>query len=241
MKKHILFLFLAIASLCACEDDAKIPHITPVASGTFTDSRDGNEYGWIRIGDLEWMTENLRYGEPYYEKEYGGIFADLDGYAQPVVAVDRNFDFEADLQANGNFYTWEEACEYAPEGWRLATDDDWKNLEMALGLSASEADEEGWRGEYVGELLRQDSEGLGMRLPLSGWAWASEAYDDRLFVTNLQEFGYYWTATEKTDNGMELPSVYCRSIFASYNTVKRFDTTLDVLMRVRCVRDAQEQ
>ena len=30
-------------------------------AGTFTDSRDGNEYNWVQIGNQVWMAENLAY------------------------------------------------------------------------------------------------------------------------------------------------------------------------------------
>lgn len=234
-------MVLFASCFMACDDDDKLPDIRPAANGTFTDERDGNTYGWIRIGELEWMTENLKYGTPYYDQEYGGVFEDpVDSEPQSVVSQETIFDFEADLTANGNLYTWEEACEFAPEGWRLPTDEDWKNLEMALGMSAREADQEGWRGKYVGTLLQQGDEGLGMKLSLSGWAWQSGSYGYDLYLSNVREFGYFWTATEKVDDGLNAQTVYFRSIFADYNTIKRYTTPLNVLMRARYVRDARE-
>lgn len=241
MRKYLIAIsvILSAISFHACNDD-DMPSIKPTASGTFTDERDGNTYGWIRVGDLDWMTENLRYGTPFYEREYDGVFEDpVYSEAQPVYSNETIYDFEADLAAYGNLYTWEEACQYAPEGWRLATDEDWKNLEKALGMSENEANEEGWRGEYVGTLLRQGEEGLGMALPLSGWAWQSGSYGYKLYLSNVKEFGYFWTATEKEDDGLNAQTVYFRSIFSDYNTVKRYTTPLNVLMRARYVRDAQ--
>lgn len=53
--------------LCSCsEDDLLIT--APVASvekaGTWVDQRDGHEYGVVRIGQQEWITENLAYYLP---------------------------------------------------------------------------------------------------------------------------------------------------------------------------------
>ena len=96
-----------------------MPDVRPAAKGEYTDVRDGNTYGWVRIGDLEWMTENLKYqvgGLPYYECTY-----DVFGANYPVAVRSQliNTDFEADYETYGNFYTWQEAVESCPEGWHV--------------------------------------------------------------------------------------------------------------------------
>ena len=53
----LLGLFLAAT---ACQDDEEtMPVVKPAESGTFVDERDGTEYGWVRIGNREWMTSNI--------------------------------------------------------------------------------------------------------------------------------------------------------------------------------------
>lgn len=59
----ILFLSLAIGCLSSCSDDDDSPSVAPSASGVVQDM-DGNEYHWVRIGNLDWMTDNLRCGTP---------------------------------------------------------------------------------------------------------------------------------------------------------------------------------
>ena len=55
----LLGLFLAAT---ACQDDEEtMPVVKPAESGMFVDERDGTEYGWVRIGNREWMTSNMRY------------------------------------------------------------------------------------------------------------------------------------------------------------------------------------
>ena len=183
------------AVFCSCSDDDKLPDIRPSAQGEFTDVRDGNSYKWIRIGDLEWMTSNLKYGDPYYERLFDGVFAGYFG-PQSVTSKYGNDDLEADYDKHGNLYTWEEANMLCPDGWRLPTDEDWKNLEMALGMSQTDANQKGWRGNY------------------------------------------FWTATEYTDSSLDIQTVWYRKIFGNNESIYRGTQTLDILMRVRCCRDA---
>ena len=227
---------MCVVTFSACDDD-KLPDIRPVATGEFVDERDGHTYGWIRIGDLDWMTSNLKYGTPYFEREYGGAFRDDEGEAQIVESQFIDFDMQADFETNGNLYMWEELEEMVPEGWRLPTDEDWKELEMALGMSQQEADKEGWRGDQVATLLRQGEDGLGMGLQLSGSAWQSGSYGYDIILTNIDECGYFWSATEKENNGLQVPTVYFRKIIATQSSVYRGTTPLNILMRVRCVRN----
>ena len=50
----LLGLFLAAT---ACQDDEEtMPVVKPAESGMFVDERDGTEYGWVRIGNREWMS-----------------------------------------------------------------------------------------------------------------------------------------------------------------------------------------
>ncbi|MCK4297616.1 MAG: fibrobacter succinogenes major paralogous domain-containing protein [Candidatus Marinimicrobia bacterium] len=42
-----------------------------------------------------------------------------------------------------------------PEGWHVPSDEEWKELEMYLGMSQSEADAAGWRGMGEGGKLKE--------------------------------------------------------------------------------------
>ena len=239
MKRFVISMYVCCCAVfCSCSDDDKLPDVRPAAKGEYTDVRAGNTYGLVCIGDLEWMTENLKYqvgGLPYYECTY-----DVFGANYPVAVRSQliNTDFEADYETYGNFYTWQEAVESCPEGWRLPTDEDWKNLEMALGMSAGDANAEGWRGSREATLLQQGEEGTGMALLLGGEAASTAAWETGLFWSFVGEYGYYWSASEVKDNGLQTATVWFRKIGAHYTTVYRGAVTLQRLMRVRCCRDA---
>lgn len=237
MGKHLILICACCLALFACSDEETL-NIIPEAEGTFTDERDGEVYGWIRIGNLEWMTENLRFGTPYPNKEYSGAFSDQDGYPQGISQSD-GIDLEADFKENGNLYDWYEADTLCPTGWRLPTDDDWKDLERQLNMSNDEVNAEGWRGDGIAHILRQGEEGLGLGLQLSGCAWQSGAWDKYIHLNGIGESGYFWTATPNGTDKYGNPTVYIRRITGTQNSIFRGLASLNILMRVRCVRDAQ--
>lgn len=124
-------------------------------TGTFIDARDNNEYEWVRIGDQVWMAENLAYlpsvspseeesrTEPYYYVyDYQGTNVN-EAKATPT------------FQTFGVLYNWPAACIACPSGWHLSTDEEWKTLEMYLGMSQEEADDMGSRGTDEGDKLKE--------------------------------------------------------------------------------------
>ena len=54
----------------------------------------------------------------------------------------------------GRLYTWEAALTACPEGWELPGDEDWKQLEVFLGMSETEANERYVRGEDISDMLK---------------------------------------------------------------------------------------
>ena len=229
--KRYMILLLALAAIGggACSDNEATIHVLPTVSGTFTDERDGTEYHWVRLGGLDWMTENLR-----YVPETGVFAPDL---TEPYPGYYDDGQDTLYYKLHGGLYDYETALAAVPEGWRLPTDEDWQQLEQFLGMSQGEAVLEGWRGEGVATLMRQGEGGTGLQLSLSGYVCLSGSTQSLTLYNG--DFGYFWTATEKKDEAQTATFVYFRKIFGPINTVYRGITPLNQLMRVRCVRDVQ--
>ena len=214
----------------ACSDDETAISVQPAASGSFTDERDGTEYHWVRLGGLDWMTENLR-----YVPETGGFAPDL---TEPYPGYYDDGQDTLYYKLHGGLYDYEAALAAVPEGWRLPTDEDWQALEAALGMDAGELATVGRRGNVQGELMQQGEEGTGLALELGGYYISDE--DDARFMTVFtyeSVYGFYWTAT-LDESKAEENFAYYRQIFYNSPQVERNSMTKLNLLSVRCVRDA---
>lgn len=225
----ILLLFIGVA----CSDES-LPSVLPTEFGTWTDPDDGITYGWVRIGELEWMTSNLKAGIPYFSATY-----DLTKYGSNLYLdfSDTKEKETADFNEYGNLYEWRTACQVCAnlkDGWRLPTDEDWQKLEMAFGMSEHEVKKTGWRGKGVVELLQQGDDGSGFNLQMAGcWLVGDSHY---MRVRYVAEKGFYWTASQDADG-----KIYYRKLH--YNSSCVFRSSTDSLsvpaMRIRCVRDVR--
>ncbi|MDR0330738.1 MAG: InlB B-repeat-containing protein, partial [Chitinispirillales bacterium] len=90
---------------------------TPVAGGTFVDSRGGGQtYKWVEIGTQTWMAENLN-----YEMADSSWCYDND----PI-----------NCGIYGRLYTWNRAKTACPTGWHLPTRAEWTILIDYVGSAS---------------------------------------------------------------------------------------------------------
>ena len=173
----------ALPLLASCSDDDDFPtEVKPAATGTFTDA-DGREYRTVKYGQTEWMAENYRGGDPWVEQSYL-----TDNGLEYWFEDDFDIDEEEELlEREGNYMNYQQALDNCPEGWRLPTDDDWKELERAVGVAAVDA--LGWRDG--GGLPLMSADGLHLTLLGALHAISTAAYKK----CNVGDQGYYWTAT----------------------------------------------
>ncbi|MCK9256343.1 MAG: PKD domain-containing protein [Bacteroidales bacterium] len=206
--------------------------------GTFTDTRDNYTYQTVEIGSQTWMAENLKYlpsvvgpgagsyGDPYYYV-YG-----YDGTDISSAKATENY------QTYGVLYNWPAAMQACPTGWHLPSDDEWKELEMFLGMSQEQADEWGWRGTDEGGKLKETG--------ITHWNSPNEGATNETGFTALPggyrsnhgdfsylgSYGSWWSATESDSN-----YAWVRHLYYNNSDVGRFDLDKDNGYSVRCVRD----
>ena len=118
---------------------------------------DSNTYQTVKIGDQWWMAENLkvtRYsnGDTIPNVTDNAEWAGLSTGALCVYSNDEGL-----VATYGRLYNWyavDDNRDLAPTGWHVPTDDEWKELEIYLGMSQTDADSTEWRGTVEGGKLK---------------------------------------------------------------------------------------
>ena len=124
----LIIITLLFITSCSSDDNNAIPTILPSYAGKFTDSRDGKEYNYVRIGNLEWTTDNAKYDtkDDYTRSIHS---------TQQILGDNNSTNDSLTVAKFGYLYSYEGARQAVPEGWRLPTDEDWKKLEISPNIA----------------------------------------------------------------------------------------------------------
>lgn len=225
MRKYVILL-LVLAGFSACsDDDGATTVVYPSATGTMQD-KNGNTYAWVRIDTLDWMAENLRSGIRWYRQGTA---------SNPKFSYNDSTECAGWFEVFGNYYSYSEALAQCPDGWRLPTDEDWKCLERACGMSRGEVDGTGWRGDAAGLLTGMDGD-MGINLSYGGELTAF--YTSYVELYHIYDYGLYWSSTIDTSQVQQC--AFIRKITPSVKKVQRVSSpTTGKWISVRYVRSAQ--
>jgi uncharacterized protein (TIGR02145 family) len=129
---------------------------------------DGNVYKTIQIGTQTWMAENLKTTR-YNDGSGIPNVMDNSKWVTLKTGAYRWYNNDRDTYKNlyGALYNWYtvKTGKLCPTGWHVPGDGDWKQLEMALGMTIEEANS--W-GETFGIEGRGTDQGTQMKAT-SGW------------------------------------------------------------------------
>lgn len=159
-------------------------------SESFTDSRDGQSYDVVKIGEQTWMAENLNYATEM------SVCPDGDS---------RN------CKRLGRLYTWVDAKTVCPEGWRLPTKADFKALVNAA--SGDDAQSQTQSAQPLADTPGAVSNKVGAALKSrDGWFKKGNGTDEFGFnalpagygtggkFDGIGGYAYFWSATEDAEN-----------------------------------------
>jgi uncharacterized protein (TIGR02145 family) len=187
----------------------------------FIDKRDNHIYKTVKMGNQTWMAENLAY-IPYigHSESQGGIWV-YDYLGNDTAEAKKTTDYKK----YGCLYSYKTARDACPDGWHLPNDDEWKQLEIFLGMKKSGADSTVWRGTNQGDLLK-DGSLSGFSVLFGGWR---TGYDKFNFIN---EHANFWTSTEFDTNRS-----YERLLNINSPKIGRNIGNKDCGFSVRCIKD----
>lgn len=208
------------------------PQSTFTCGNYLLDSRDNNTYKTVKIGDQCWMAENLKYtGNGCAGKTWNDT-APHDACQSHSTDWGEEVLYQWGAAMNGS--TTEGVQGLCPDGWHIPTDDEWKTLEMYLGMTQVEVDKSGvYRGTNEGNKLKglthswcTGTSGCGE----SGFnaSPAGGRYTDGS-LDYVGSIGFWWTSTLRGSNALH------RNLNSGYAGVSR-DTSWQAAGRsVRCL------
>lgn len=122
---------------------------------------DGHVYPTVKAGNQWWMAENLRVTRYTNGDTIPEVLDDLE-WAHLKTGARCSYDNdEGNAETYGYLYNWfavDDSRNIAPAGWHVPTDDEWKKLEMVLGMSQEETGKEQYRGSNEGSKLAGNSD-----------------------------------------------------------------------------------
>lgn len=213
---------------------------------------DGNVYTTVVIGDLEWMAENLRVtryrnGDPIStgltDQEWANTYTDgrVGAYAvyphtmaNGVVASEEEMIAKYGLLYNG--YAIKDSRGLAPEGWRVATDEDYKKIELAIGFTEEQTNATNWRG--VGSLKLRSMTGWPVNAGTDDFGFKALPAGCREQTGSYNYFNVranFWTST--SDETAPLTRSYRRILEDTRWNVLRGVIANREGYSIRCVRD----
>ena len=171
----------------------------------FEDPRDGKSYRTVKIGEQLWMVDNLNY------------------------KTDDSYCLDDDLfncNKYGRLYTWNEAIEVCPDGWRLPTKVDFETLVATAGGPSVAARK--LKATFGWDEDNGTDEFGFMALP-SGLRFADGSYYD---LTGKYGEAYFWSSIEFDGN-----SAYDMQMSKNVNNVIiNLFSDKEMGLSVRCIK-----
>jgi len=233
---------IEISEVTATVNGIEITNKSYVDFTTVVTDIDGNTYNTIKIGNQWWMVENLKVTHYRNGDAIPNVASNTEWSNLSTGAYCTYDNNESNAVVYGRLYNWyavDDSRNIAPAGWHVPTDDEWKELEMYLGMSQSEADDSQWRGTNEGGKLKEagyahwNSPNTGATNE-SGFTALPGGYRDFFngYYSNMGLNATFWSSTEGGIN-----DAWFRRLHCTHSEVDRFSFSKRHGFSVRCVMD----
>ncbi|MCX4292159.1 MAG: hypothetical protein OSJ36_10260, partial [Odoribacter sp.] len=203
---------------------ATVTVVTPCQGASTVTDEQGNVYTIKEMADTRcWMTQNMRRTNVVHMHAGNSAAAAADGKSthEGVQTNDRNHGVHYRWSVAMGGSTAEKAKGICPVGWHVPTDLEWRQLEMAYGMTSGQANgNNAWRGYNQGTRLKSGGNS-GFNATLSGYNGSS------YFGVR----GYYWSSTQSGSYA------YYRYFQNTYATINRYILDKNTYASLRCIKN----
>jgi uncharacterized protein (TIGR02145 family) len=231
----ISVLFIMLANSCKKDND-NIKTVTDI---------DGNVYNTVTIGTQIWLKENLKTTK-YDDNTLIPLVTESSAWDDLTTLAYCWYDNDIDNKSTyGALYNWYAVSRstngdknICPSGWHVPTDDEWKQLEITLGMSQNDANNTGNRGTIEGGKLKEAgtthwSDPNTGGTDESGFSALPGGYRHSLgnfYVMGSN--GSWWSSTE-----VEECCAWGRDLAYNGSSIERYDYNKTAGFSVRCLKD----
>ena len=193
---------------------------------SFIDSRDGQGYSIVKIGNQTWMGENLRYlpsvSGPGSGSKYSPFYY-VNGYTGTnVLEAKKTYNYNE----YGVLYNYSAALTACPSGWHLPSDQEWYELEKHLSSGSCQYNRYGeWDCAPAGSILKESK----FR------ALMAASRDPNGNFYNLGANTSFWSSSRYLSDALY------RKININENRIYRDPASLDYGFSVRCIKGYSNQ
>jgi len=189
-----------------------------------TASVDGTD--WLVIGAQTWAKKNLDVGT-----RIDGTVTQTDNSSIEKYCYGDN-PANCTANNNGGLYQWDEAMQYSttegaqgicPANSHIPSDNDWKILEMQLGMTQAQADANSWRGTDQGMQLKSGGTS-GLNMPLLGYRETAGSFIGQTLYSNS------WSSSD-----FNASTAGGRTLYSGRDTAGRSTYSKSYGFSVRCL------
>jgi uncharacterized protein (TIGR02145 family) len=227
----------------ATEDDGTCEYDLGPCDGLETLNYGGVEYDLAIIADQCWFTSNLRTTHFANGDSIPHIANSFDWYLAGAGATAAACDYSNSASSSllygslYNSFAVQDERGLCPTGWHVPTDPEWMALEMALGMSETDANAQGFRGTDEGAALKSSSTDTppwngtnlsGLAFPPSGQRYNFGSFNGQGLVS------LSWTSTS-----MSGTAAWARRLLEDSNQIDRSPIENGFGGTVRCIKDSE--
>jgi uncharacterized protein (TIGR02145 family) len=181
----------------ATEDDGSCTYGPAQCGGASSVTFDGHTYALVGIGTQCWFAENLRSDNYRNGDAIPGNLSNSQWTATSAGAQAVYNNSAGSLATYGRLYNWyavNDSRGLCPSGFHVPSDGEWMTLEMALGMTSSQANSSGWRGTNQGVQMKTTSWGGTNSSGFTAFPGGYRDWNDGIGY-GQGEFGSWWSSS----------------------------------------------